>query len=102
MQRKRSQRTLGRFALEVSADAAGERVTFATLLFGTLTARHRIAQPFFGNGDFAAKLLRSFALVGYQSRELGASGLRAGTFSQVCLAGCFSCPQRFLRSGKLG
>src|SRR5437763_5001514 len=59
--------------LELTTDASRDCIAIATLFLGSLTPRRRVAQPLLGYGNLTAQLLRAFALVRDESRQLGAS-----------------------------
>ena len=59
-------------ALQLAAHTPGNRISLAALLLGALTTRCGVAEAFFGDGDLAAQLLGALALIGNESRQLGA------------------------------
>src|SRR4051812_15555909 len=69
-------------ALELGADATGDRVALASLFLGARATRHRVAESFFRDGDLATQLLGALSLVGHESRQLGATGFGVGPLGE--------------------
>jgi hypothetical protein len=74
-------------AIELGARPSGRGVTFAPLFLSALAARSGISEPFLGDGDLAAKLLRALSLIRNQARQLRASGFGGRAFRKRGLAG---------------
>ena len=77
---------LGGRALQLSAHAAGDRISLAPLFLRALAARSRVAQSLLGDRDLSAKLLGALALIGNQPRELGPSRFSGGSLAQSGVA----------------